>query len=474
MKNTKLLRILATLPITDLRRLRELISSPYFNKNENVKRLFEFLYSHASDWESDKLEEETAFQYIFPKEPYKTKVVTKLASKLLRLVHWFIHLITEEEDKLNANINLLRFLGKQELKGDFDQHCRQVRKEFNQAPTRDSKYYYQQFLIEQEICHLHSAMSDHGTGDVNFQSTVDALDRFYLIQKLTYLCQMYNREKTVKNLQYHYVLMEELLEFIPHSPFYALPAIKIWYIALQLLKSNIEEKGTYYTSLRELLPQHHQELHSTDVRNLFIYLQNNARFIYQRKEDYYQELFELYQFQLEIGIFDNPLFLTPAIFTNIVTVALLLEKLDWVDQFLAGKGDYTLDREDNIVALCRAKLCFARKQNSEALDHLNQCYFKNIYFKLGERRLRLKVYFELDMHDTLVDAINSFRKFLSKNKDSISVLHLQANRSFVNFLNSFYGLRPGEKEKIEELRENITSPKMLPEKMWLLEKLGQF
>lgn len=472
MKKTKLIKILAKFDNSELRKLKDLVNSPFFNKNEKIKLLFDFLINFAPDFKRDDLTENNAFDYVFKGDEYKHQAITKLSSKLFKLVSKFIHLEKDSESSFSADLHLLSFFREKELIHEYTQHLNSIKKGIDSSKMRDANFFYEQFLVEQELSLLEVFKGNQGTGDFNYQPAVDALDKYYLVQKLIYLCNQHNGQRAAPRQMYHFELMEELEAYIPQSPYFNILIIRIWFTTLQLIKSS--DKKAHYTQLKALVFEHHNELNSVDIRNILATIQNNARLIFENKEDYYNELFNLYSFQLDRGILDDPELLTPQIFFNIFSIAILLNKLTWVAKFLDRHQDYALHREDDVHSLGRATLAFAKRNYSEALDYLNTCNLKNIYFKLGERRLRLKIYYELEIFELIDDTVNSFRKFLSKNKESISDLHLNANRDFVNLTNHVFFLQKNDKHKIRNLETEIKKTPLLPEKRWLIEKIAAF
>ncbi len=471
MKRTKLIRVFNSFNASELRRLKDFIISPFFNKNEKIQSLFEFIIQYAPDFENKNLTEEKAFNYVFKNEEYKSQAITKLSSKLYKLIQNFIHIELGADSSVHADISFLSFLGERELVNEFTQHLNQVKKDIDNATMRDANYFYEQFLVEQELSKLHSFRTDIGTTDVNYQPAVNALDKYYLVQKLIYLCHQYNRQLTSERQQYSFELMKELETYIPKSPYFEIPTIKIWFTTLQLLKS--DNKIKYYFGLRKLVFHHYRELNIFDIRNVLSTIQNNARMVFEKKEDYYSELFDLYNFQLERGIFNHPVIFTSQIFLNIITTAILLDKLVWTAQFLKDHENYSSNREDNVHALGKAMLAFAEGNYSDAHSFLNECTLKNIYFKLSEKRLRLKVYFELPLFDLVDDMINSSRKFFSKNKESISAMHLQANRDFINITKHIFYLQKHNDEKIQIIEKEINETVILPERKWLQKKITE-
>jgi len=371
-----------------------------------------------------------------------------LTSKLYKLVFKFIHFEKDAASNgISADIHFLGFLKEKELVHEYTQHLNQLNKKNDKSPLRDSIYFHERFLIKQEIILLESFKGEFKNSNLNYKRAVDALDAYYLVKKLMYLCHQWNHQVVAPYQTSDFELLKELEMYIPESPYFEIPTIQIWFNTLQLLKSEDKEKN--YFKLKDLVFEHHKILSRIDIRNLFAIIQNSARIVFEKKEAYYNELFELYNFQLKNGIFNDPVFFTVYIFLNIFTSAIILNKLEWATKFLEDHSDYSLNREDDVHSLCKAMLCFSKEEYSEALDILNVCNVKNTYF-------------------------NTFRKYLSKNKNSISDLHLHANRSFVNIANQVFYLQKSDKQKIKALDLEIQKVPVLPEKRWLVKKLESF
>lgn len=118
-------------------------------------------------------------------------------------------------------------------------------------------------------------------------------------------------------------------------------------------------------------------------------------------------------------------------------------------------------------------LLFELGQYEQALEKLNNTVFKDIQFKLSERRLRIKIYLELKYEELLLDQLNTFRKFLSVNKSIIPQHHELGNKTFINAVSLLSKMgRSGDRyhTKLEDLVAN--SP-ILPEKKWISHKTGQ-
>ncbi len=469
MQKIKLIKLLATFEPSELRRFKAFVVSPYFNKNTKIQKLYDFILSFSPDFNSDGLCSENAFEYIFEGEEFKEQAVTRLNSRLYKLACRFISIESEKEREIHSELRFSNFMAKRGLLQESMQYIQQVQKDLDGEKIHDSQYFYERFLIEQELDKFSLLNGYSKIEERNLFSPSVALDKFYLLLKLMYLTFQISNQRKTKRTDYNFELMDQMEAYVPNSPYFEEVSIKIWYTILLLTKN--ENKKEHYFKLKELIFDHHKELNKRDLKNSLTYLQNNTRFVFENKQSYYEETFKLYKFQIEADILKDPLIFSQEIYINIVIVALLLEKLPWVENFLKKSGEYKSLASDDIFVLGKAMLAIAKKDFFKALDYLNESKYKNIYFKMMERRLRLKVYYELEYFDMLDDAINSFRKFLSKNKNILVDFRYEANRDFVNFMNQILVSQVAKQEKVVKLENEIKSISLLPEKKWLLKKV---
>lgn len=468
MKNSKLIKLLQQFSKNEMVELKTFIESPFFNKNKNIQQLMTFISLHAPCYETENFSYEQAFSYVFGKANYKKETIIKLFSKLLNLVEQYIVHSKIKKDQHLGKIELLKFYNKQHLTGYFESTIKKIRKLQNATPVKNDNWIYQQLLVEHEYAFFLSAHFDNGTGDVNLQATNDVLDIFYLQRKLRYFCSMKNRQRSV-SFDFKYSLEKELNGFFQNSDLYEEPTIVIWRDAYLLLCDQYSLPR--YLQLKSTLKKYADKISIADQRTLYTYLENTAKFVFT---DFFPELFSLYEIQINQKVIYRDDFLVPVVFKNIVTVALRLKKFDWAAHFIKSHQSRLFPEhkeKEDIYFLCLAMLHFEKKDFDEALSVLNQAKTNNLYIKLEERRLRLKIYFEMEYRLLFEDNINSFRKFLSDHRLQIARYYLEANRSFINVIYSLYKTTNYEKKRQEKLKEMIGKMKVLPEEIWIREKL---
>jgi len=107
------------------------------------------------------------------------------------------------------------------------------------------------------------------------------------------------------------------------------------------------------------------------------------------------------------------------------------------------------------------------------MKRLKEFVHSDIYTKMDIRRMYIKVYYEMEYDDMLEDMVNSFRVFLTSHQDIIPTVHVQAHRDFTNIIYNIYRTMQRDAERISTIENQIAEVRILPEKMWLLEKLEE-
>lgn len=471
MEEAKIVRVIKVLDLREFKRFITYVESPYFNKNQKLIKLLYFIVNHHPEFNPEEFSEENAFEFVFPDEVYKSGAITKLLSKLFKLLTEFFTIEKALDSTFDIEFTLLQRYWEKNLDNDFDRLSQKVRNKQKLNKDLKTKDYYNKYLIEREVNKVLSTRKDKGVGDVHIKNATKALDIYYLFTKLIYTCQEINRKNVVKGVEID-GFNTKMVEMIPDTPYKDEPIIDIWYTAYLLLIS--EDKSLYYNDLKDKLYAHHEIPERSLLRMLFTFLENATLKLFKERKELYKELFELYNFQMERGVLLNDQVFIPGVIKNYLTVSLNLNKLKEARSFLEKIKPKVIKIHPNDFRFCEAMLLFAEKKYEETLDALNEVNFSNIVMKLNERTMRLKVYYHLGYFDLLYDNLNSFRVFLTNNKNIISDRLLDANRRFSNYLSKIVKNNPVVLIDMKDLKLSIQEDTKTIEKKWLLEQVSSF
>ena len=477
MQHKKFIQIAKTLSNAEMKRFALFVDAAYVNTNQNLVKLWQFIQKYAPKFDHPKMTEPYAFQYLFPNEQYREEVITKLLNKLFDLFKTFIaYNGLDEAQTINAQINaklkenllLIDFYTKRlpiyanPTLEKTEQLCQQI-------TLRDPDYYLNNFKIATlRAAHLSNTQDKQ---DIGLNDALHKSNLYYSINQLYLTCLAVN-QTGIANITAQTNNIDNILQHIDKHPQHLnIEHIALWYECLKLLTQN--DKKTHYYNVKNCLNNIKNQLNTHDIRIIYTFLENNAKKISDTDQQFYQELFELYDTQLQQNIIQT---FTPNLFKNMVVVALRLEQYQWIKDLLDNRqNDIILQYRDAVHQYIDVHLLFKQRQFGDALMALSRAdYGIDLFFKLDARRMYLKIFYELDYQSAFYDLINSFRKFLSDQKNQIANYHIQANRNFISIITRLYQQQnnyKADKQKLQQEINNLTA-QQLPEKNWLLNKLN--
>ena len=463
MKKSKLIDILKSISREEWIRLDDFIRSPYFNKNEELIQLFEYLKTLAPDFNEEYLEKAYVFKQLFPNRPYDKAHFNHLQNYLLRLVEQFIAHQFLKEDTISQNQIILKTYLSSRLGKHYDFKRKQLEKAVAKAPFQDEEYYYQLFQL---------AKTENERFIVQRQRVVDAaildsysaLDTFYIIQRLKFWAEILDRQKkfpqSYDNHEFH--LLDQLVQ---QKQFQQNPYILIYRQLIQMLLQEQEE--AHFTNFKILLDQYAAQIKAQDLKRLFLFAINYCVRKMAVGEPFQHQLLELYTSGLGNGTLLEYDTLSPWTYKNIVQLGLGLDKTSWVKKFiLTYSKKLPSNYKEAAFHFNQAAFYYHQKDYKNAMLYLNQVQYSDISYKLWSKELLVKIYYEIDELEALISLLISFEQLVKRNKQ-ISKLQKEA---FMNFLR-IMGKLTRRKFKPEQISAEIESLPRIRERKWLLQQV---
>jgi hypothetical protein len=449
------------------------LKSPYFNTNQHLVLLLEYLKPFAPTFNNMALNYQNAYTHIY-KSPVPLSdakdTITKLSSKLLKLGEQYL----EHESLRERPFEGAYFRKKWYRKIHKPEWEEAALRDMNIAqvkyPLKDEYKSYCAYLIEYEQAKLVST-SNLVAEKFDLSKVNVALDHYYLRAKLECLCHMTNHAM-VSGQAYDLKEINAITQLLTLREQQIDPATLLWSKALALL--NQPSSKTCYLDLKTAQKEHAPFLSIPENQTIFIYLSHSARTAFSDQEEYLRELMQLHIAQLEAGCLLTEGFIYPINFLNIIYVAIQQKEIAWANAFFQefeSKLDPSSEKSPDIRLFCQSILLFENGEYEAALNTLNGAYFKDIQLKLSERRLRLKIYLELGYVETFLDQINTFRKFLSVNKNIISEHHIEGSKTFIQAAHSVYKAEQEPEKSLKMLQKMMIESPVLPERSWIEHKI---
>lgn len=487
MENSKLLQLLNAFDLPMLRAFHEFVTSPYFNKDQDLVRLYDYLRQQlAKGFPKEKIvrheeraslgvtpvlsKEKTGRQVVYaslyPEKPYDEMQLNRLMSRLLQLAERFVSIWRYEQRGVLPDCMALEYYVEAHLDKLYTFACEKVKSKLARQPLRNGTWYYQQFLLS-DIAERHFSAQHLRRYDHHLQEASDHLDTWFLSQKLYYLCAMLDRQK-ILSTPYRQSFMEAVRDHLEQHDYQTTPPVAVYGHLLQTLSGTTD--SDHFQKLKELVYDSDQHFTKAEVKDLFYFAINFCiNKFRQGGKEYAEDLVELYDRGLQKGVLLEDGLISPWTYKNMVKLGLGLRRFEWVERFIT---DYSFklpgDQREDAFHFNLADLFYHKKDYRSALFHLNQVDFTDIHYSLGAKTMLIKIYYETSETEAFLSLLSSFNIYLRRNKLISKEIKL-AYLNFTAILQKIYG---ADKERRKALAEKIKKAPQLTDRNWLLEQLG--
>jgi hypothetical protein len=463
MRDSKLIELLRTLTPRQLSRLEEYLASPYFNKKEELLSFFRMLKPYAPAFSNSSLDKAD-----LQKNGWDARRLAYLMSDLLKAAEHFLTAESLLEDPHLGKRALLEMYFQKELHKHYKSVMEKAERELEEYPFRDAEFYYAQFQLRQ-LEYLHSDQSQRAYNP-HLQEAANALDAFYLVEKLRLSCAMVNMVQLL-NVSYDLRWTEEVRQIAERSPELQTPAIRV-YLAMYKMLQHPELPEAYFEARAQLLANERifdrEELASLSVALFNFCSRRINRF---NDEVFWKEYLEVGRFLLKKELLLEEGRLSPWLYKNLVTAGLQLDEHDWTLAFIRNYKDHLPESyQEPLYEYNLAHYYYHLGDYDKAQYTLMQVEFKDVFLALSTRGLLVKIFYESGQDELLYAHLEAFRIYLIRNK-----LLPEANRrqvqQFIDFTRKLARIEKFEGEKLLQLEAQLPEASEILHRDWLLEKL---
>lgn len=469
MHNNKLITILNHFSKVDLNQFHKYIVSPYFNKSKQLIHFYDIILKGINSPKAALLDKENVWKKLFKDQKYNDVRFRKLNSDLLKMIENFLAQKVFDQDILQKKSNLIKAVGEKGIEKLYSSVLRIADNSVEKHPYEDSEFYLNLYQIQKNYYELTQHGFRHGIRQ-NLEEIDGYLDKFYLSEKLRYLCAVLSQKQRGVH-KYNLNLSDEIIKIVKKLD-KNIPSIAIYH---QIYLTHIEEDNLeHYFQLKRLLKQHGLKFHSVEGKNLYDSAINYCiRKSNQGHINFLEELFDVYEDYLIKGLIYVDGELDPFHFKNIVHVSLRLKKFDWTENFIHSNEDKLPEgSRNNAVTFNLARLYYYKKDYSKVISLLQEVEYDDIVYNLSAKSLLLATYYENDEIEPLYSLFESFRTFLNRRKD----LTESKKRNYLNtikFTKRLVKIIPGDTTAIEKLKSDIDKTKDISDLKWLKQKISE-
>lgn len=484
MENSKLLQLLRAFDPPMVRAFREFVVSPYFNKDQELVRLYDYLKpqlikalpktktAHPEERASLAVTpalskgRPAVYAGLYPGKPYDELQLNRLMSRLLQLAERFVSIWRYEQRGVLPDCVALEYYVESRLDKLYTFAYEKVKSKLTRQPLRNSAWYYQQFMLS-DLAERHFSAQNLRRYDHHLQEASDDLDTWFLLQKLQYLCAMLDRQK-ILSTPYRQTFLEAIREHLAHHDYQTTPPVAVYCHLLNAL-SGTEDKA-HFQALKALVYDSDQHFSKAEVKDLFYFAINFCiNKLKHGAREFAEDLVELYDRGLQKGVLLEDGLISPWTYKNMVKLGLGLRRFEWAERFLS---DYSIklpaDQREDAYHFNSADLFYHKKDYRGALFHLNQVEFTDIHYSLDAKTMLIKIYYETLETEAFLSLLSSFNIYLRRNK----LISKEIKSAYLNFTAILQQIYSAGKERRKALVEKIKKAPQLTDRNWLLEQLS--
>jgi len=465
MKKSRLYEVFDRLTKQEIRELRKFVQSPYYNQQESICQLLEYLVACKYRLKLDPSKEK-AFKIIYPKLAFNDVKVRLLMSTLHKLIEQFLVQADFTKDTLKSKVRLAAIYRKLNLPKHFQKTLNESIQLQEKSIFRDYEYFNDRYHLQIEEYQFISASKR--TISLNLQEISDTIDIAYLATKLRQTCMLLAHQSVYK-AEYEFGLLEQILDYILEQNLLAIPAIAVYYHCYQSIIHPKEEN--HFQAFKQLIFEHGAKFSNDELRGLYVFAVNYCiKKMNSGQSAFTREGLDLYKEGLRTSVLLDNQKLSRFTFNNIVAMGLKSKEYNWVDQFI---DDYQRflekDYQKSIVNFNRARLEYERKNYDHALTLLRDSEFKDFINNLIAKTLQLKIYYELDEYKLLESHLEAMKVYIKRK--NVLGYHQVNYQYIVQYTKQLIQVNPFDRKEKITLKKAIEEAPVLTEKKWLLTQL---
>jgi hypothetical protein len=464
-EDSKLWVLASSFSSSSLREAGRWINSPFYNRKEQVSRLWFYLYSYlkkalpAPTFES-------AFKAAYPDEVFDIGKLRLVMSDLFKLLLEFIAYQEWKKEDLSSLLYQSRYLNKVGLEKLAKQQLRLGMEAADKAQVRNADFYRYHYEILAEQYKLDYKSRPAETQQLQLLS--ESADQALISAKLRQAC-LAIAHRSVYTSTHRPGFIDQVLAYVKDGPLLERPAISLYYNCYYMLKEGSEDHHFY--RFKQSLFEHSQAFPPSEVRDLSLMGINYCiQQVNQGAEHYFTEIMAFYKSGLQHGYLLENDQLSRFTYSNIVAAALRIEQYDWVENFIHQYRN-KLDRyyRESSFSFCLAKLEYTRQRFDEALPLLQKANYKDPLLNLSAKAILLKIYYETEEYDLLHAHLDAMQNYIRRKR--VIGYHKANYLNIIRFAKKLMVLNPYDKLAVQQFKKQVEEVDILTERRWLLKQL---
>jgi len=488
MQKSALMEIVNSFTALESERFSEFLSSPYFNKNNIVIRLFDIIKKNLPVTEEDLLNKETVWKALYHGKPYNYGTMKNLIHELTQLSVNFIYLEELENTKQVRNVLTVSALSYRNADKALNSKLKQIEKTFTGKSFRDLEYVLSDYYMEMSKIFWTKWMYQK-SHQLKRASEKDFLagSATTVYSFLLYLFKMTNNI-TVQSSDHNYELdknlvinllrefgTEKIERILSSVKEYSARDYKVLSVFWDMCRSQLFDPGPeQYYKFKSSLTANAKIFSLQDLEDLLTCLVTTLFGLKESEINKYRERIDIFDIMIANKIFIQRNRILPVhLFILYAWNLFNLSDFEGIEKFTKKYGKYlTEDKRENALRFSEICLKIGEQNFAEALETLLKIGYDYSAMKIYIKHIKAICYYELNDSASFMYENDSLRNFLKSNmkvnesvKESLKHHYRMISRMFQ--LRSKFDIAEFKmlRKEVTESTANIDS--------WLLKKVNE-
>ncbi len=469
----------------EIKKFREYLDSPYFNKRKKLLKLFDVITNYYPFFTDEHFTRENIFQKVYSGENYSYGKINEGLSALYKLSLNYLRQVSFENNDIYSDVTFLEGIRKKSLKNIFKLQSRQIDSKLNKFTDIDSNLFLKQYLVQIEKINFTSIVGKNTKAEkidsfiLSIRNMLVSLCNFYIsevisicVNKFNYSRAYINNPEDVFEKIYHSGIFSKLFEVIkPFNKYDSyLDLLNCFFEAIH----DLGNKERYY---------HYKQKVFSNIPRMSIddigYHMNclKSYCVLKRKhtvdgEEFSREYLSLQETILEKKLFINSKseFFLKEQFLNLIATYDALKNKSKIKNLSTFVKHLHPDFRDDMKYLAEAHFQFHNYSYENSLKYLRKITNVDKAFEEKINNLELRSLFELGKIFECVDKINLYKKNYRANT-FLSKKRIASQLCFLNTLEKLIKIKEKDvKFDASYLKNQLDKTESIPSKEWLIEK----
>jgi hypothetical protein len=469
-KETKLFRYLQSCTGYELRRIRVMLESPFFNLRPELLRAWDCIRPFFPKSELPLPGNETVFAAAYPNKAFDIAKFRHLQSDLCKQIEefWQMQQLRQQHD-LQQQL-LLQAQSDRGLHQDFEGGLMAAQTELLSQPLRGAAFLRQRLDLAL-LQHDHQVRHNNRSTQAGLQAALEALDEEFFTHKLRLAAAAINRANVIGETT-EINLLPEVIALIDNAPKVVFEGslLEVYRLILRTLQP--EKDHVAFQALLQLLEDTQQKFDGTTLAELYSFALNYCvRMVNLAESGFDAQLFGLYELLIARGYLREDGHLPVQHFKNFVTLGLRLAQIQRVSAGLVALAEQLVPEiRPNALLFSQAAIAFHSGNYGKAIRLLQQVEFLDVYYHLDAKSLLLKAWYEQGEVEPLLSLIESFKVYLRRSR-KISEYQRQTYRNQIRVVQMLLRHRLGSRKPLQDVRQVLEGLRPIADLSWLERKL---